>query len=99
MQSGSAAPTLPYADSEATAFSRRGAPCMVAPHNMDGRIKSVEVVGGPRNGKFRCGAQPGCSTSRIRNSREPNSFTFRVLRTTDANEVAASIVNLTVNVD
>ena len=90
---------LPYADSEATAFSRRGAPCMVAPHNMDGRIKSVEVVAGPRNGRISMRGTTGLFYVPNSQFKGTDSFTFRVLRRTDANEVAASIVNLTVNVD
>ena len=91
---------LPYADSAATAYSRRGAPCFVAPHNSDGRIKSLEVVAGPRNGKI---SMQGlnrtflCSEFAV----QGNGFRcmFRVLRRSDANEVVASIVNMTVNVD
>lgn len=90
---------LPYADSAATAYSRRGAPCFVAPHNSDGRIKSLEVVAGPRNGKISMRGLTGLFYVPNSRFKGTDSFTFRVLRRTNANEVVASIVNMTVNVD
>lgn len=90
---------LPYADSTATAYSRRGAPCFVAPNNRDGRIKSVEVVAGPRNGKISMRGATGLFYAPNSRFRGTDSFTFRVLRRTEANEVATSIVNMTVHVD
>jgi hypothetical protein len=90
---------LPYADSAVTAYSRRGAPCLVAPRNSDGRVKAVEVVAGPRNGKISMRGATGLFYVPNSRFKGTDSFTFRVLRRTDANEVAASIVNMTVNVD
>ncbi len=89
----------PFADSTATAYSRRGAPCFVAPLNGDGRIKSVEVVAGPRNGRVSMRGTTGLFYVPNSRFKGTDSFTFRVLRRTDTNEVAASIVNMTVNVD
>ena len=66
---------------------------------MDGRIKSVEVVAGPRNGKISMRGTTGLFYVPNSQFKGTDSFAFRVLRRTDANEVAASIVNLTVNVD
>ena len=90
---------LPYADSEATAFSRRGAPCMIAPHNSDGRVKAVEVVTGPRNGRISMRGTTGLFYVPNSQFKGTDSLTFRVLRKTDTNEIAGSIVKLTVKVD
>jgi hypothetical protein len=89
----------PHADTQATAFSRRGAPCFVSPQNGDGRVKSLEVVAAPRNGRISMRGATGLFYLPNSQFKGTDSFTFRVVRRTDTNEVATSLVNMQVNVD
>jgi hypothetical protein len=89
----------PHVDSQVTAFSRRGAPCLVSPHNGDGRVKSLEVVAAPRNGRISMRGATGLFYVPNSQFRGTDTFTFRVVRRTDTNEVATSLVNMQVNVD
>jgi hypothetical protein len=83
---------------EANAISRRGAPCLVSPLKGDWRVKALEVVTPPRNGRVAMRGAIGLLYIPNSQFRGSDSFAFRVIRRDDAGHSATNIL-MNVNVE
>jgi hypothetical protein len=83
---------------EATAVSRRGAPCLVSPLKGDWRVRAIEVVTPPSNGKLAMRGAIGLLYTPNSQFRGADSFAFRVIRRSDAGHSATNIL-MNVNVE
>ncbi len=86
-----------HSSGEASAVSRRGAPCLVTPLRSDWHVKALEVVTPPANGRITMRGATGLYYFPNSQFKGRDSFVFRVVRGIDA--PAPNIENITMLVD
>lgn len=88
-----------HSSGEASAVSRRGAPCLVTPLRSDWRVKALEVVTPPANGKITMRGATGFYYFPNSQFKGRDSFAFRVVRGTDASTHTIENITMLVDVD
>ncbi|MET0276947.1 MAG: Ig-like domain-containing protein [Pseudorhodoplanes sp.] len=84
---------------EGRAVSRRGAPCLIKPLRSDWRVKALEIVSPPANGKVAMRGATGLNYLPNAQFKGFDSFAFRVVRRTKTGDVWNEVITMKVEVD
>lgn len=90
---------LLHESGEGSAVTRRGAACLVKPLRSDWRVKALEVVSPPANGKVSMRGATGLQYVPNAQFKGLDSFAFRVVRRTKSGEPWNEVITMKVEVD
>lgn len=84
---------------EGSAVSRRGAPCLITPLRSDWRVRAMELVTPPSNGRIAMRGATGLYYYPNSQFKGRDSFVFRVVRRTDNSAPVVTLITMRVDVD